>query len=122
MPIVEIEVVCHTEADFSQFSAAALASALGRAFGSQPGTAWVKLRLLSSVNYAENESTVGGSELPAFVSVLHARVPQGEALATETKAVTNAVALCLSRPPERVHVRYEPSALGRQAFGGNLVR
>jgi phenylpyruvate tautomerase PptA (4-oxalocrotonate tautomerase family) len=121
MPIVEVEVVCDSEAEFQQYSAAALASALGGALGSHPGTVWVRLRLLSAANYAENESTVGSSELPAFVSVLHARVPQGEALAAEAKAITNTVAVFLGRAPDRVHVRYEPSAAGRQAFGGNLV-
>ena len=59
MPIVEVEVVCHAEAEFHQFSAAVLADALGRIFGSQPGTAWVKLRFLSETSYAENESTLG---------------------------------------------------------------
>jgi len=122
MPIVEVEVVCHGEAEFNRLSAAALANALGRVFGVQPGTSWVKLRFLGEGGYAENESTLEPSELPAFVSVLHARVPQGEALATEARAITNAVALCLGRAPERVHVRYEPSAAGRQAFGGNVVR
>jgi phenylpyruvate tautomerase PptA (4-oxalocrotonate tautomerase family) len=121
MPIVEVEVVCRSEAEFGRFSAAALADALGRAFGSQPGTAWVKLRLLGSKGYAENEVTLGDGQLPAFVSVLHARIPHGEALATEARAVTDAVALCLGRAPGRVHVRYEPSASGRQAFGGSLV-
>ena len=121
MPIVDVEIVCQSEAEFNRLSAAALANALGRTFRSQPGTTWVKLRFLGSTSYAENESAVGGSELPVFVSVLHARVPQGDVLATEAKAVTHAVALCLGRAPERVHVRYEPSAIGRQAFGGNLV-
>ena len=122
MPIVDVEVVCQSEAEFNQLSASALANALGLVFGSQPGTAWVKLRFLGCTGYAENQATLEGSELPAFVSVLHAHVPQGEALATEAKAITNAVALCLGRARERVHVRYEPSAVGRQAFGGNVVR
>jgi len=122
MPIVEVEVVCHSEAEFRQLSAAVLADALGRTFGSQPGTAWVKLRFLGETSYAENESTLGASELPAFVSVLHARPPQGEALVTEAKAITDAVALHLGRAPERIHVRYEPAGAGRQAFGGNVVR
>jgi phenylpyruvate tautomerase PptA (4-oxalocrotonate tautomerase family) len=121
MPIVEVEVVCQSEAEFGQLSATTLASALGRVFGSGRGTAWVKLRFLSSASYAENDLKVGGAELPAFVSVLHARLPQGQVLATEAKAITNAVASFLGRDSERIHVRYEPSAAGRQAFGGNLV-
>ena len=104
MPIVEVEVVCHTEAEFKQLSATALANALGRVFGSRPGTAWVKLRFLGESSYAENESTLEASDLPAFVSVLHARVPQGEALATEVMAITDAVAQCLG-PRPRAHTR-----------------
>lgn len=121
MPIVEVEVVCPSE-EFGRFSAPALADALGRVFGSPPGSTWVKLRHLGDRNYAENESCLGGPELPVFVSVLHARVPQGEALVGEARALTNAVAACLGRLPERVHVRYEPPAADRQAFGGTLVR
>lgn len=122
MPIVEVEVVCRSEAEFGHVSAAAIANALGRVFGSPPGNTWVKVRQLSDANYAENESVLAGTELPAFVSVLHARVPQGEALTSEASAITNAIAACLGRMPERVHVRYEPSGVGRQAFGGTLVR
>jgi predicted HD phosphohydrolase len=81
----------------------------------------VKLRFLGSASYAENELVVGASEMPAFVSVLHAHLPQGDALAAEAEAITNAVAACLGRDAGRVHVRYEPSAAGRQAFGGNFV-
>jgi phenylpyruvate tautomerase PptA (4-oxalocrotonate tautomerase family) len=121
MPIADVEVVCQSEAEFNRFSAASLASALGRVFGSAPGTTWVKLRLLPRTHYAENESALGDAELPAFVSLLHAHMPQGKALLTEVEAVTRAVAHCLGRPPARVHVRYEPSAAGRQAFGGSLV-
>lgn len=122
MPVVDVEVVCQSEAEFGQLSAQVLATALGRVFGSRPGTVWVRLRSLDSASYAENEAAVGGHELPAFVSVLHARLPQGDALAIETKAITDAVASCLGRDSERIHVRYEPSAAGRQAFGGVLVR
>ena len=122
MPIVEVEVVCQSEAEFGQISAQALADALGQSFGGEPGTTWVKVRSLGATAYAENESAVQSPELPVFVSVLHARSPQAEALAVEAKAVTLAVAQCLGRVPERVHVRYEPSAVGRQAFGGIVVR
>jgi len=60
-------------------------------------------------------------ELPAFVTILHAHPPAGAALAAEVLAVTSAVANCLGRPAERVHVQYAPAAAGRQAFGGKLV-
>ena len=121
MPIVDIEVVCQTEAQFCGIGARLLADSVGKAIGSAPGRTWVKLRFLSSAGYAENEAVVPGSELPTFVSILHAHLPQGEALAAEAQAVTLAVASCLGRAPEFVHVRYEASAAGRQAFGGTIV-
>src|SRR4030095_7717696 len=97
MPIVEVEVVCESEAEFNRLSVRGLANALGRTFASPPGTTWVELRYLGSTSEAESDAAVGGSELPVFVSVLHARVPQGDVLATEAKAVTHAVALHLGR-------------------------
>jgi len=49
MPIVDIELVCKSEAQAAAVSARALADLLGQAFGSQPGRTWVRLRLLSSM-------------------------------------------------------------------------
>jgi hypothetical protein len=121
MPIVQVEVVCQTEALFGEIEVRLLANAIGKALASAPGHTWVKLRYLSTSEYAENKAEVPGSELPAFVSVLHAQLPQGEALAAEARAVTLAVAACIGRAPEFVHVQYEPSAAGRQAFGGTMV-
>jgi hypothetical protein len=55
------------------------------------------------------------------VTILHARPPAGAALRAEVTSVTGAVAQCVARPPERVHVRYASAGAGRQAFGGRLV-
>ena len=121
MPIVEIEVACQTEAQFGEISVRQLADAVGKAIGSAPGRTWVKLRYLSTSSYAENETVVPDSELPVFVSVLHAHMPHDDKLSIEAKAVTLAVAACLGRAPEFVHVQYEPSAAGRQAFGGTII-
>ena len=121
MPIVDIELVCETEAHFNTVSARALADALGQAFGSPPGHTWVRLHLLGSSAYAENGVTVDGSELPAFVTVLQAHCLTASALVAEVAAVTGAVAKCIARPLERVHVLYAPPGAGRQAFGGRLV-
>ena len=122
MPIVDIELVCDSKAEFATASARALADAIGQALGSEPGHTWVRLRFLASNAYAENQATVEGADLPAFVTVLHAHPPNGEALATEAMALTLAVAQCLARATDRVHVQYAPAAAGRQAFGGTLVR
>ena len=122
MPVVEVQVICQSEAEFAKVTARPIADALGRAFGSAPGHAWVKLQYLTSQQYAENETVAQASELPVFVSVLHAHLPQDEVLAAEAKAITLAVAQCIGRAPDRVHVQYAPAAAGRQAFGGTIVR
>ena len=121
MPIADIELVCESEADFMNVSARELADALGQAFRSPPSQTWVRLHLLDSSAYAENGVIVDGSELPAFVTVLQARCPTGSALVAEVAAVTGAVAKCIARPLERVHVLYAPQGAGRQAFGGRFV-
>lgn len=121
MPIVDIELVCAREPAITEVSAADLADALGQVFASPPGHTWVRLRYLGSAAYAENQSVVGTDELPVFVTVLHAHLPEGEALAAEARAITSALANCLARSTERVHVQYAPAAAGRQAFGGVLV-
>lgn len=121
MPIVDIQLVCPHGTDVPPVPAQALADALGRVWGSPPGRTWVRVQQLSSASYAENGAPVDDAGLPVFVTVLHAHPPQGEALATEALGVSMAVAECLGRPIERVHVQYAPPGAGRQAFGGRLV-
>ena len=123
MPILDIELV---QADGAAPGLAsltqALADAAGRALASAPGHTWVRLRCLPASHYAENEARIGPDELPVFVTVLHAHLPQGTALERELAALTQALAACLGRASARVHVQYAPPAAGRQAFGGVLVR
>lgn len=121
MPIVDIELVCEP-ADPRLGVAAPLAHALGQVFGSAPGRTWVRLRSLSPGAYAENDCAPGPDALPVFVTVLHARPPQDDALQREIASVTQAVAKGVGVASERVHVQYAPPAAGRQAFGGTLVR
>jgi len=121
MPIVDVQLVCKQGTAALPVSAQALADSLGRAFGSAPGRTWVRVHILSSASYAENAAPLNEAELPAFVIVLQAHPPEGEALANEVLAVTRAVAACIGRPVERVHVQYSPPGAGRQAFGGKLV-
>ena len=123
MPILEIDLV---QPDGAPPPAAvltqALADAAGRVLGTAPGRTWVRLHTLPAAHYAENESAVATDELPVFATVLHAHPPQGDALAVEAAALTRALAICLGRSPQRVHVQYAAAAAGRQAFGGMLVR
>jgi hypothetical protein len=121
MPIVDVEMVCGPGGPERLPSTGGLAGALGRVFGSAPGCTWVRLRALDASCYAENDSPVSTSELPVFVTVLHAAPPIGAALQAEVVAVTQAVAACAAREPERVHVTYAAGGAGRQAFGGRLV-
>lgn len=121
MPIVDVEIVGDGEPATGSPSAAALADALGRIFGTAPGRTWVRIRGLPPSAYAENGIEVAAAGLPVFVTVLHARPPEGDARAAEVLAVTRAVADWARRDPQRVHVQYAPAAAGRQAFGGTLV-
>ena len=123
MPILDIELV-QPDGALSPSAALtqALADAAGRALGAAPGRTWLRLRTLPAAHYAENETTVAADELPVFATVLHAHPPQGDALAAEAAALTQALAAGLGRSPQRVHVQYAPAAAGRQAFGGVLVR
>ena len=122
MPIVDLEIVCESQAEMHAVSSRELADALGAVFNCAPAHTWVRVRYLLRADYAENGVEQGAMELPAFVTVLHAHVPTGNALDSEVAAVTRAVAQCIGRAQQRVHVQYAPSAAGRQAFGGVLVR
>ena len=123
MPILDIEIV---QADGAPALAAGLAQALadaaGGSLGAARGRTWVRLRSLPASHYAESEAVVSADALPVFVTLLHARPPQGETLVVEVRALTMALAAVLGRAPERVHLQYAPPGAGRQAFGGELVR
>ncbi len=122
MPIVDIEIVGPAAGSAALVSARTLADALGQALASPPGNTWVRLRALDAAAYAENGvAELDATDLPVFVTLLHAHPPAGPALAAEVTAVTAAVARCLACSTDRVHVQYAPAAAGRQAFGGRLV-
>jgi phenylpyruvate tautomerase PptA (4-oxalocrotonate tautomerase family) len=121
MPIIDVEIVGDAEPATGSPSAATLADTLGGIFGTAPGRTWVRLRGLPPSAYAENGIEITAAGLPVFVTVLHARPPEGDARAAEVLAVTRAVADWARRDPQRVHVQYAPAAAGRQAFGGTLV-
>lgn len=122
MPIVDVQIVCKEGADAQPAAPAqALADQLGQVFGSGPGRTWVRIHTLPDRAYAENHIRVEDAGLPAFVTILHAHPPAGEALVVEVLAISAAVASWLGRPVERVHVQYAPAGAGRQAFGGRLV-
>jgi phenylpyruvate tautomerase PptA (4-oxalocrotonate tautomerase family) len=122
MPIIDVELVVGERATTRAGLAQRLADAAARVLDAPPGRVWVRLRELPAGNYAENAVDLAAADLPAFVTVLHAKPPTGPALAEEATALGIAVAGCLGVPPERVHVEYAPPGSGRVAFGGALVR
>ena len=122
MPILDVELVCVSEAEFRSASAAAVAHAVGKVLSCEPGRVWVRLRRLDRDCYAENEVSLSEAELPVFVTVLHAHLPTEQVLGAEAVALTEAVARAVGRSAERVHVQYAPAGAGRQAFGGVLVK
>ncbi len=119
MPLVDALLI--TDDPPAPGLAAAIADTLGPALGAAPGRVWVRLRCLPSAHYAENATPIDGP-LPAFLTLTHAHPPQGRALTAEVAAVTQAMALLLGLPAERVHLEYAPAGAGRIAFGGVLVR
>jgi phenylpyruvate tautomerase PptA (4-oxalocrotonate tautomerase family) len=123
MPVLDIDLVLPAGAAAPAAALTqALADAAGRVFDSAPGHTWVRLRVLAAAHYAENDASVAPDELPVFVTVLHARPPEGDALATQAVALTQALATILGCELQRVHVQFAPGAAGRQAFGGVVVK
>ena len=72
--------------------------------------------------YAENLIEFSPDLRPVIVEVLKSELESGKNLAIEAAAVCAVVAQTLGRRTENVHVIYQPSARGRVAFGGQLVR
>ena len=122
MPIVDVTLVLARGALPPKGVARELANAIGLALKAEPGLVWVRLHVLGTDQYAENESTVEDDARPVFVSVLHAKVPEREALSAELASLVSAIAACRGRQRENVHVEYAPAGAGRIAFGGKLVQ
>lgn len=127
MPIVTIEIL---EADSRSAvndlpdtrQLQEIADDLGALFGSQPSGTWVKVRRHSRHHYAENDIVLDPDLNPVIVEILKADIDDTQALAIEAAAVCSIVARTLDRDTDHVHVIYLPSARGRVAFGGRLVR
>ena len=120
MPIVDIEIVLIPNETIQSQMVSELTDQLGEIFGSPKGGTWVKVRGLIESQYAENGQ--GREDVyPVFVSVLKSRLPAQEDLQIEVEKLTATVAQICGRPPENVHVLYEPEGRGRVAFGGKLV-
>ena len=121
MPIVALRLVLAPGATTPHGLPQRVANELGKVFACGPGQVWVQLSTLPATEYAENLVAMGEDELPVFVTLLHADLPQSAVRAVEALRVCEAIALCLSRPVERVHLEYAPPGRGRLAFGGKLL-
>jgi phenylpyruvate tautomerase PptA (4-oxalocrotonate tautomerase family) len=100
----------------------ALSDSLGDLFESAPGTTWVKFEYLMGTDYAENHCDVSSAVSPIFVEVLKRHLSEESAMVKEAESIASRVSDALTRPQENVHVLFLPSAEGRIAFGGVLVR
>jgi phenylpyruvate tautomerase PptA (4-oxalocrotonate tautomerase family) len=121
MPIVDIELVLPKAEEIGKAWANALADALGAALSLPAGRLWVRLSRRAASHYAENGVPPHLTPHPVFVGILHAHPPEGEARKAEIAAITGAVAACIGRLPDAIHVTYAPPGAGRVAFGGALL-
>lgn len=121
MPIVDVQVVTHASDAPRRSLARELADAIGAALAAPLGRVWARLSWLPTDRYAENGCDLAEVEMPVFVTLLHADPPDGLARAAEAQAVASAVAACVGRSVDRVHVEYAPAGRGRIAFGGKLL-
>lgn len=120
MPILDVEVVGPLARAAKRDLVQRLADACGELLDLPQGRTWVRLRFLPLDQYGEHGGVPKGVK-PVFVTVLRAAPPTGRSLAREMAALGAAVAKTCGRPPENVHVFYEPPGAGRVAFGGRAV-
>lgn len=121
MPLVEAEIVLRPGETLTSNLAGRLADACAEAMGEPPGRTWVRVRGLSPDAYAEDHGGPPEGVHPVFLTVVKARPPVAEELQREVAGLTQAIAEVCGRPPENVHILYEPKAAGRIAFGGEVV-
>lgn len=111
MPILDVELIGPRNAG-TKGLARRIADAVAKVLGTGPQRTWVKVRRLSPADYAENAGAPGGMR-PVFVRVLKRKRAGKAALKKEALALTRAIARACRRPPENVHVLYEPEGSGR---------
>jgi phenylpyruvate tautomerase PptA (4-oxalocrotonate tautomerase family) len=122
MPILEIQIIGPVPEEIRAGLAQRIADAAAEVFRSRPQATWVTLHFVPPDAYAEN---AGGPPLgtrPVLASVLLADRPPEIELAGQAERLTEEIARACGRPAENVHIVYEPSARGRIAFGGQMLR
>jgi phenylpyruvate tautomerase PptA (4-oxalocrotonate tautomerase family) len=121
MPILDVDIVVADDEVLDAALPSQLADAAGEVFGAVAGSAWVRVRPVPRAQYAENGGGPPEGVHPVLVRVLVAEVPTGSELRNQVHRLTAAIAKVCERPPENVHLVYEPPARGRVAFGGKLA-
>ena len=121
MPLLEVEVVLKDSEVLDLRAAARIAEAAASVFGAPPGNTWVRMKTLLPTAYADDAGGPPDGVFPVFVSVVKARYGSVGERTSEAERLTRAIAPILKRPPENVHILYEPDGAGRVAFGGRLV-
>lgn len=122
MPIVTIEAVAFDPDRISHDLVRRTADAIGQALGVAPGKVWVRLRALPKSSYAQSGVDAAQTPEPVFVQLLRSRLPGADQLEADLVAVTQAVAACLGKLEQDVHVEFMPHGLGRIALGGRVSR
>lgn len=121
MPIVDVTIVVGRDEKVAAGLTQTLADEVGRVLNSARGQTWVRLHPLAQDRYAENNSSVGSTDLPVFVVVLTRQLPDRSQLDGAIAKLTQAISEVTGRPSDRVHIEYASSAVGRVAFGGKLL-
>jgi len=120
MPILDVCIVAPEGSRVPAGTAKTLANAVAAVFGADPGRVWVKVQALPQSLYAENGDDEDPS--PVFVKVMHADSKAVDQLEREAMQLAQAVAACLGRQTELVHIEYAPAGRERIAFGGKLLK
>lgn len=120
MPILDIEMLSDSPAEFECSLAQTIAEASGEIFAAAPGNTWVKIRFIPRQHYAESGGIAAGVD-PIFVHVLKRTLPPKEELQSEIVRLTQAIAKICHRSEANIHIFYQPGAAGRVAFGGKLT-
>jgi phenylpyruvate tautomerase PptA (4-oxalocrotonate tautomerase family) len=121
LPIIEIELILRPGESVPDGLAAQIANSSGEIVGTPKGGTWVKIHAIPSENYAENGAEPDDTVFPVFVSILKSRLPDPKAMQAEVTRLTETIAQICARPPENVHIIYQPPAAGRAAFGGRVA-
>ncbi len=119
MPVLEVDWIGPVADNARRALARRIADAAGVVLGAPPRSTWVRMRFVAEGEYAENEGAEPGV-WPVFVRVLEADPPEGAALVTEVRRLTEAIAAACGRPADHVHLVYDPPGRGRVSFGGRL--